>query len=174
MLGLLGVARLMRFVPRQVMVGFVNALAILIFLAPAAPRRRALGGLPMVAVGIAIIVGLPPPHHRRALAAGRDRRAHGVRLHPDGRADVGDEGACPTACRPSGCGRAVDARDPADHRALRVAMALVGLLESLLTAKLVDDITDTPSDKTREAWGQAWGQGANSSPASSAAWAAAR
>jgi SulP family sulfate permease len=35
-----------------------------------------------------------------------------------------------------------------------LAMALVGLLESLLTAKLVDDITDTPSDKTREAWGQ--------------------
>jgi len=35
-----------------------------------------------------------------------------------------------------------------------VAMALVGLLESLMTAKLVDDITDTHSVKTREAWGQ--------------------
>jgi SulP family sulfate permease len=35
-----------------------------------------------------------------------------------------------------------------------LAMALVGLLESLLTAKLVDDITDTHSAKTREAWGQ--------------------
>ena len=35
-----------------------------------------------------------------------------------------------------------------------VAMALVGLLESLMTAKLVDDITDTHSDKTREGWGQ--------------------
>ena len=35
-----------------------------------------------------------------------------------------------------------------------LAMALVGLLESLLTAKLVDDITDTHSNKTREAWGQ--------------------
>ena len=35
-----------------------------------------------------------------------------------------------------------------------LAMALVGLLESLLTAKLVDDVTDTHSDKTREAWGQ--------------------
>jgi SulP family sulfate permease len=35
-----------------------------------------------------------------------------------------------------------------------LAMALVGLLESLLTAKLVDDITDTHSDKSREAWGQ--------------------
>ena len=35
-----------------------------------------------------------------------------------------------------------------------LAVALVGLLESLLTAKLVDDITDTHSDKTRESWGQ--------------------
>ena len=35
-----------------------------------------------------------------------------------------------------------------------LAMALVGLMESLMTAKLVDDITDTPSDKTRESWGQ--------------------
>ena len=35
-----------------------------------------------------------------------------------------------------------------------LAMALVGLLESLMTAKLVDDITDTHSNKTREGWGQ--------------------
>jgi SulP family sulfate permease len=35
-----------------------------------------------------------------------------------------------------------------------LAMALVGLLESLMTAKLVDDVTDTHSDKSREAWGQ--------------------
>ncbi len=35
-----------------------------------------------------------------------------------------------------------------------LAMAFVGLLESLMTAKLVDDITDTRSHKTREAWGQ--------------------
>ncbi len=35
-----------------------------------------------------------------------------------------------------------------------LAMALVGILESLMTAKLVDGITDTHSDKTREGWGQ--------------------
>ncbi|MGO1736431.1 MAG: SulP family inorganic anion transporter, partial [Leucobacter sp.] len=35
-----------------------------------------------------------------------------------------------------------------------LAMALVGLMESLMTAKLVDDITDTRSNKTRESWGQ--------------------
>src|SRR5699024_12118845 len=35
-----------------------------------------------------------------------------------------------------------------------LAMALVGLMESLMTAKLVDEITDTHSNKTREPWGQ--------------------
>src|SRR5699024_6137746 len=35
-----------------------------------------------------------------------------------------------------------------------LAMALVGIMESLMTAKLVDDITDTHSNKTRETWGQ--------------------
>src|SRR5699024_8724705 len=35
-----------------------------------------------------------------------------------------------------------------------LAMALVGIMESLMTAKLVDDITVTHSDKTRETWGQ--------------------
>src|SRR5699024_3711535 len=35
-----------------------------------------------------------------------------------------------------------------------LAMALVGLMESLMTAKLVDEVTDTHSNKTRESWGQ--------------------
>ena len=53
-LGLLGVARLMRFVPRQVMVGFVNALAILIFLAQVPHLVDVPWAVyPMVAVGIA-------------------------------------------------------------------------------------------------------------------------
>ncbi len=60
LLGVLGVARLMRFVPRSVMVGFVNALAILIFLAQL-PHLIGVPWLvyPLVAVGLAIIVLLP-------------------------------------------------------------------------------------------------------------------
>src|SRR5699024_311481 len=61
-LALLGVAKLMRFIPRSVMTGFVNALAILIFVA----QLPHLFGehipwivYPLVAVGIAIIVLLP-------------------------------------------------------------------------------------------------------------------
>ncbi len=53
-----------------------------------------------------------------------------------------------------------------------LAVALVGLMESLMTAKLVDDITDTHSDKTRESWGQ--GVANNRDPASSAAWEGGR
>ena len=59
-LGLLGVARLMRFIPRSVMVGFVNALAILIFLSQMPlPDRRARLVYPLVAVGLLIMVFLP-------------------------------------------------------------------------------------------------------------------
>ena len=59
-LGLLGVAKLMRFVPRSVMVGFVNALAILIFIAQL-PHLIDVPWLvyPLVAVGLAVMVFLP-------------------------------------------------------------------------------------------------------------------
>src|SRR6478672_93454 len=59
-LGLAGFGRLMRFIPRSVMVGVVNALAILIFLAQV-PYLVDVPWLvcPMVAVGIAVMVGLP-------------------------------------------------------------------------------------------------------------------
>ncbi|GAA5142075.1 SulP family inorganic anion transporter [Nocardioides marinquilinus] len=156
-LGLGGFARLMRFVPRSVMVGFVNALAILIFLA----QLPYLVDVPwlvyvMTAVGIAVIVGLPrvttvvpaPLVAIVALTAFTVLAAVSV-------PDVGDEGELPTSLP------ALFVPDvPLDLETLRIiapyalAMALVGLLESLLTARLVDDITETPSDKTRESWGQ--------------------
>jgi len=156
-LALVGVARLMRFIPRSVMVGFVNALAILIF-------QAQLGHLidvpwavyPMTAVGIAVIVGFPrvnrvipaPLVAIVALTAFTLLAAVNV-------PNVGDEGELPDSL-PSWFVPDV----PYDLDTLRIiapyalALAVVGLLESLLTAKLVDDITDTHSDKTREAWGQ--------------------
>ncbi|MCU1425057.1 MAG: sulfate permease, partial [Microbacteriaceae bacterium] len=59
-LGLLGVARLMRFIPRSVMVGFVNALAILVFISQL-PNLVGVPWLvyPLVAVGVAIMVLMP-------------------------------------------------------------------------------------------------------------------
>ena len=75
MLGVLGVAKLMRFIPRSVMVGFVNALAILIFIAQM-PHLIGVPWLvyPLVAVGIAIMVLLPRLTTVGPGAAGRDRR----------------------------------------------------------------------------------------------------
>ncbi|WP_185995487.1 SulP family inorganic anion transporter [Nocardioides campestrisoli] len=152
-----GVARLMRFIPRQVMVGFVNALAILILVAQLPHLVDVPWPVyPMVAVGIAVIVGLPrlttavpAPLVAIALLTAFTVLA-GVRVP-----DVGDEGELPDSL-PSLFVPDV----PLTLETLEIiapyalAMALVGLLESLLTAKLVDDVTDTGSNKTREAWGQ--------------------
>jgi SulP family sulfate permease len=156
-LGLAGVARLMRFIPRSVMVGFVNSLAVLIFMAQL-PHLVDVPLLvyPMVAVGIAVIVGLPRvttvvPAPLVAIVALTGFVVLGAVSVPD----VGDEGELPDSL-PSlllpDVPLTVDTLQVIAPYAL--GMALVGLLESLLTAKLVDDITDTPSDKSREAWGQ--------------------
>lgn len=156
-LGLVGVARLMRFIPRSVMVGFVNALAILIFMAQV-PHLVDVPWLvyPMVALGIAVIVALPRvttvvPAPLVAIVALTGFTLLAALSVPD----VGDEGELPDSLP-----GLLLPDVPWTLETLRIiapyalAMALVGLLESLLTAKLVDDITDTHSDKTREAWGQ--------------------
>ncbi|MBM7508138.1 SulP family sulfate permease [Nocardioides salarius] len=156
-LGLAGVARLMRFIPRSVMVGFVNALAILIFLAQV-PHLVDVPWLvyPMIAVGIAVMVALPKvtnvvPAPLVAIVALTGFTLLAALDVPD----VGGEGELPDSL-PSLFIPDV----PLNLQTLEIiapyalAMALVGLLESLLTAKLVDDITDTHSEKTREAWGQ--------------------
>jgi sulfate permease, SulP family len=157
LLGLLGVARLMRFIPRSVMVGFVNALAILIFLSQVPHLRDVpFAVYPMVAAGIAIMVFFPRltkvvPAPLVAIVLLTLVTVAAAIAVPT----VGDEGALPeslpTLLLPD---------VPPDLETLRIiapyalGMALVGLIESLLTAKLVDDITDTHSNKTRESWGQ--------------------
>ncbi|BDU06671.1 SulP family inorganic anion transporter [Nocardia cyriacigeorgica] len=156
-LSVIGVARLMRFIPRSVMVGFVNALAILIFTAQI-PHLLGVPWLvyPMVAIGIVIMVLLPklsnvvpaPLVAIVLLTAATIVFSLNV-------PDVGDEGELPSSL-PTWFIPDV----PLNLETLGIiapyalAMALVGLLESLMTAKLVDDITDTHSDKTREGWGQ--------------------
>ena len=157
LLALSGVAKLMRFIPRSVMVGFVNALAILIFGAQL-PHLIGVPWLvyPMVAVGIAVMVGLPRvsevvPAPLVAIVL-LTVFTLVVSLNVP---SVGDEGKLPDSL-PGWFLPDV----PLNIETFRIiapyalALALVGLLESLMTAKLVDDITDTHSDKTREAWGQ--------------------
>ncbi|MFA6574846.1 MAG: SulP family inorganic anion transporter [Nocardioides sp.] len=156
-LGLAGVARLMRFIPRSVMVGFVNALAILIFLAQI-PHLVDVPWLvyPMIAFGIAVIVGFPrinkvvPAPLVAIVALTGFTVLAGINVP-----DVGDEGELPDSLPSLFVPDVPWNLDTLEIIApYALAMALVGLLESLLTAKLVDDITDTHSDKTREAWGQ--------------------
>lgn len=156
-LGLGGFGRLMRFIPRSVMVGFVNALAILIFLAQV-PYLVDVPWLvyPMVAIGLAIMVALPRvttvvPAPLVAIVALTGFTVLASLSVPD----VGDEGELPDSLP-----ELFFPDVPWTLETLQViapyamAMAVVGLLESLLTAKLVDDITDTRSSKTRESWGQ--------------------
>ncbi len=156
-LGALGVPKLMRFVPRSVMVGFVNALAILIFLAQL-PHLTAVPWIvyPLVALGLVLIVGLPRlttaiPAPLIAIVVLTGLTAAAAITVPT----VGDEGALPTSLPRPGLPDV-----PYDLATLRLlapyalALALVGLMESLMTARLVDDITDTPSNKIRESWGQ--------------------
>ena len=156
-LSLLGVARLMRFIPRMVMVGFVNALAILIFMAQL-PYLLGVPWLvyPMVALGLLVMVGLPrlttavPAPLVAIIAITGLVWAAGWSLP-----DVSDQGELPQSLP-----QLIFPDVPLTLETLQIvgpfalAMALVGLLESLMTAKLVDDITDTHSDKTRESRGQ--------------------
>lgn len=156
-LGLLGVAKLMRFIPRSVMVGFVNALAILIFSAQL-PNLIGVPWLvyPLVAVGIIIMVVMP--RFTRVVPAPLVAIiliTVAVVVTAIAVPTVGDEGALPKSLP-----ELFIVNVPITWETLAIiapfslAIALVGLMESLMTAKLVDEITDTHSNKTRETLGQ--------------------
>jgi len=156
-LSLLGVAKLMRFIPRSVMVGFVNALAILIFIAQL-PHLLGQPWLvyPLIAAGIAIIALFPklttvvPAPLIAIIVIGVLAVATGVDIP-----NVGDEGKLPDSLP-----QIFVPHVPLSWATAKIVgpyafgMALVALLESLMTAKLVDDVTDTHSNKSREALGQ--------------------
>jgi SulP family sulfate permease len=155
--GFLKLGYVMRFVSRSVMTGFVNALAILIFMA----QLPELIGVPwltyvMVAAGLAIIYlfprltkAVPSPLvcivvlTTVAIAFGFDVRT------------VGDMGELPSTLPVF-----LIPDIPLTLETLLIilpysaAVAVVGLLESLMTAQIVDDLTDTPSDRNQECIGQ--------------------
>ena len=153
--GAAGLARLMRFVPRSVMIGFVNALGILIFAAQV-PHLVGVTWVvyPLFAVTVLIVVLLP----RLTTAVPAPLVAIVVVtlvvvLAGLAVPDVGDEGPL-TGALPGLTPFTV----PLSLATLQLvwptalSIAFVGLLESLLTAKLVDDLTDTRSAKGRESW----------------------
>jgi len=147
------VAQMMRFVSRSVMTGFVNALAILIFLA----QIPELTGVPMltyvmVAAGLAIIYLLPMVTKAvpSPLVCILVLTAVSLMLGFDLRT-VGDMGELPSTLPVF-----LIPDIPLNLETLMiilpysVAVAAVGLLESLMTATIVDELTDTPSDKKQE------------------------
>ncbi|MCQ9147661.1 SulP family inorganic anion transporter, partial [Ochrobactrum sp. BTU2] len=157
MAGIFKLGYLMRFVSRSVMTGFVNALAILIFLA----QLPELTNVPtltyvLVAAGLGIIYlfpyvtkAVPSP-----LVCIIVLTALSVWWGFDVRT-VGDMGELPSTLPVF-----LIPQIPFNLETLliilpySVAVAVVGLLESLMTAQIVDDLTDTPSDKNRECVGQ--------------------
>jgi SulP family sulfate permease len=156
-LAALGVARLMRFIPRSVMVGFVNSLAILIFAAQL-PQLIGVPWLvyPLVAIGLLIMVLLPKitrvvPAPLVAIVLITVVTVTMAITVPT----IGDQGELPESLP-----QLLVPDVPLTLETFGIiapyalAMALVGILESLMTAKLVDDITDTHSRKTRETFGQ--------------------
>ncbi|MFM0135338.1 SulP family inorganic anion transporter [Caballeronia grimmiae] len=155
--GVLKLGALMRFVSRSVITGFVNALAILIFLAQLPQLQDAPWYVyAMVAGGLAIIYLLPRVTKAipSPLVCIIVMTAIAMALHLQLRT-VGDMGAFPDRLPFFALPKV-----PFSFDTLRiifpysVAIALVGLLESLMTAAIVDDYTDTPSDKNRECRGQ--------------------
>ncbi|PPT21551.1 SulP family inorganic anion transporter [Xanthomonas arboricola] len=148
---------LMRFVSRSVITGFVNALAILIFLA----QLPELVGMPwpvhaVCAAGLAIIYLLP----RFTMAIPSPLVAIVVLTavcaywHIDIR-NVGDMGRLPDSLPVF-----LLPDVPLTWDSVRIllpvstTLAVVGLLESLMTAQIVEDLTDTPSQRNRECAGQ--------------------
>lgn len=156
-LGAVGVARLMRFVPRSVMVGFVNALAILIFMAQVPEMTDVPWPVyPLIVGGLALLVFFPkvtkvvPAPLVSIVVLTVITVAAGIAVPT-----VGDKGELPSSLPVPGVPDVPFTLDTLKIIApYALAMALVGLMESLMTAKLVDDITDTRSSKTRESIGQ--------------------
>src|SRR5699024_1912733 len=154
---LLGVARLMRFIPRSVMVGFVNALAILVFWAQMPHLigvtwpvyAMVAGAVAIIVVVLKLMTVVPGPLVAIVLLTAV------TMIFAINLPNVHDEGKLTTSL-PSWFLTDVPITlvTLQINVPLAVGMALVGLMESLMTAKLVDDITDTHSNKTREAWGQ--------------------
>ena len=155
--GVFGIAKLMRFIPNSVMLGFVNALAILIFMAQV-PHFLGEGTLTYVFIAITLLIVYVLPRFFKAIPAPLIAivllTAVALMFNVELKT-IGDLGSI-TQSLPSFFIPDV----PFNFETLSIifpyalALALVGLMESLMTAQIVDDMTDTKSEKNKEARGQ--------------------
>lgn len=155
--GVFKVARIMKFIPQAVMIGFVNSLAILIFMAQV-PHFVGISTLTYAFVGITLLIIYLLPRISKAVPAPLIAlvalTAVAIYANLDLRT-VGDLGAIsktlPDFLFPN---------IPFNLETLKIilpysfALSIVGLLETLLTSSIVDDMTGTESDKNKEARGQ--------------------
>lgn len=155
--GLLKLGRQMRYVPRAVMLGYINALAVLIFLAQ---LPQLLGKPPIVYVltGLSLVIIYVLPRFTTAIPSPLVTLAVMTLATIALKLDVptvGDMGSLPTTLPVFALPQV-----PFTLETLKIilpyslTLALVGLLASFLTAALVDELTDTTSDKNQEAKGQ--------------------
>lgn len=157
LIGWLGFAKLMRFVSRSVITGFANALAIVIFMAqlpelihvPWTVYALTAGGLGIIYLFPYITKAVPSPLVAIVVLTALTVL---LGLHVP---TVGDKGQLPDSLPIF-----LLPELPLNLLTLQIifpvslAMAVVGLLESMMTATLIDDFTDTPSNKQRECMGQ--------------------
>ena len=154
--GVLGMARLMRFIPTAVMTGFVNALGILIFFAQV-PHFWGKSPLIWGLFVLTLLIVLWVPRFIKAIPAPLIAivlltvfTVTSGQLLPT----VGDEGSMS-----GGLPGFTQLLVPLNLQTLAIiwpcalSIAFVGLMKSLLTARLVDDLTVTPSNKNRESAG---------------------
>lgn len=155
--GVFKIAKVMKFIPRAVMMGFVNALAILIFMAQV-PHILGESYMTFIFLAITLLIIYIVPRFIKVIPAPLIAivflSAAAIFFQADMKT-VGDLGAIsqtlPSFFIPN---------VPFNLETLMiilpfsVALAIVGLLESLLTTQIVDDMTDTVGDKNKEARGQ--------------------
>ncbi|WP_164216075.1 SulP family inorganic anion transporter [Virgibacillus sp. YIM 98842] len=155
--GVFKLARVMKFVPRSVMIGFVNALAIMIFMAQI-PHFQGEGWVMYGLVALTLAIIYIMPKLTKAVPSTLIAIIAVTVLAVFGNIEVGTVGDMGTITQqlpvfliPS---------IPLTLETLMIifpyslALAIVGLLESLLTANIVDDMTETESDKNKESRGQ--------------------
>ncbi|NYF25067.1 SulP family inorganic anion transporter [Sporosarcina sp. JAI121] len=156
-LGGLGVANLMRFIPNSVMLGFVNALGIMIFITQM-PYLLGSNSMTYIFAIVTLILVYAIPRFFTAIPAPliaivvmtSIALISGVKLQT-----IGNLGTMPNSLP------VFFLPDiPLNLETLKIilpyslALSIVGLLESLLTSQVLDDMTDTSSNKNKEARGQ--------------------
>ncbi|WP_307251799.1 SulP family inorganic anion transporter [Croceifilum oryzae] len=155
--GVFKVAKVMKFIPRAVMIGFVNALAILIFMAQV-PHFIGISNMTYLFVAITLLIIYIIPQFIKSIPSPLIAiiLLTTVSIFSDlDLRTIGDLGSMkqslPTFFIP-------DVPFNLDTLAIifpySLALSIVGLLETLLTASIVDDMTNTDSNKNRESRGQ--------------------